>query len=257
MIFQNFGFNRQRVSAAAPTTTTTSTTTVAPIVYPAGAYAIFDFGNPASYSGTGATVYDVSGNSNNGTLVNSPTWTSTNGGILRLNNASSQRIDYGASFTPNTSTAVIWKNFNSDFTKDTGVPTFRGSNGYMLSFLGNSGREQTPILFNSGGSGNTFGGASYATADITIWHQYGMTVSYNAGSIQTTANTYLDGGTLKGTETKSFARSGTGTGTAYVGFDNAVGDRYANGYIMAYLHYNSTLNSATMTDIYNVFSSRF
>ena len=79
MIFQNFGFNRKKVSAAGPT-----------FSYPAGAFAIYDFGNPASYSGTGATVYDVSGNSNNGTLFNSPTWSSTNGGILNLASASSQ-----------------------------------------------------------------------------------------------------------------------------------------------------------------------
>jgi hypothetical protein len=254
MIFQNFGFNRQRVSAAAPTTTTTSTTTVSPYNYPAGAYAIYDFGNPASYGGSGATVNDVSGNSRNGTLVNSPTWTSTNGGILRLNNASSQRIDYTASFTPATSTVIIWKNFNSTFTKDTGVPTFRGANGYMHAFLG-GGKENVPILFNTSGGGSTFFFAGYVTTDITIWHQYAQVVTYS--SPNTTATSYRDGNAFSATMTSNFNRSGTGTGTAYIGFDNAVGDRYANGYIMAYLHYNSALTTTQLTDIYNIFSPRF
>jgi len=244
MIFQNFGFNRQRVVAAAGPT----------FNYPAGAYAIYDFGNPASYAGTGGTVNDVSGNSNNGTLVNSPTWTSDNGGILRLNNASSQRIDYSASFTAATSTVIIWKNFNATFTKDTGVPTLRGNNGYMHAFLG-GGRDQCPILFNTGGSGNTYFGAALNTADITIWHQYAQVVTYS--SPNTTATTYLDGNASSATETQNFNRSGTGTGTAYIGFDNAVSDRYANGYVMAYLHYNRALTTTELEDIYDYFSSRF
>jgi hypothetical protein len=244
MIFQNFGFNRQKVAAAGG----------ASYNYPAGAFVIYDFGNPASYGGSGSTVNDVSGNSRNGTLVNSPTWTSDNGGILRLTRTSSQRIDYTASFTAATSTVIIWKNVDANFSKDTGVPNLRGANGYIHAFLGGS-RDQCPILFNSGGSGNTFGLAGYNTADITIWHQYAQVVTYS--SPNTTASQYRDGNAQSATDTKNFARSGTGTGTANIGFDNAVGDRYANGYIMGYLHYNSALTTTQLTDIYNIFSPRF
>jgi hypothetical protein len=42
-----------------------------------------DAGNPYSYAGAGSVWYDVSGNSNNGTLIGSPSYTSTNnGGII-------------------------------------------------------------------------------------------------------------------------------------------------------------------------------
>jgi len=41
-----------------------------------------DAANPKSYSGTGTAWNDVSGNSNNGTLVNTPTYSSTNNGIF-------------------------------------------------------------------------------------------------------------------------------------------------------------------------------
>jgi len=246
MIFQNFGFNRQIIAAGGGGGNTFN--------YPAGAFAIYDFGNPSSYSGTGNTVFDVSGNSNDGTLVNSPTFSSTNGGILRLDNASSQRIDYNGSFTANVSTVVIWKNVDSTFSKDTGVPTFRGDNGYMAAFLG-GGKEFCPLLFSTNGSGNTFFGAVSAPSDITIWHQYGQVVTYS--SPNSTATTYLDGNTSSATETKNFDRSGTGTGTAYIGFDNAVGDRYVNGYLMAYLHYNSALTTTQLDDIYTNFTNRF
>ena len=41
-----------------------------------------DAGNPLSYPGTGTTWTDLSGNGNNGTLVNGPTFNSANGGSI-------------------------------------------------------------------------------------------------------------------------------------------------------------------------------
>jgi hypothetical protein len=222
----------------------------------AGYKVYFDFGNTSSYPGSGSTVTNLGsgGSAMNGTLVNSPTWTSTNGGILRLNNASSQRIDYSASFTPDTTTIVIWKNVDSTFTKDTGVPTLRGNNGYIAAFV-SGGKQFIPILFDTTGGAATFGSAALTPADITIWHQYGQVVSYSAPN--TTATTYLDGNASSATQTSSFNRSGTGSGSAYIGFDNAASDRYANGYIMAYLQYDRVLTPTELTQNYSVFSSRF
>ena len=42
----------------------------------------YDFSNPNSYPGSGTTVYDLSGYSNNGTLTNGPTFSTNNGGAL-------------------------------------------------------------------------------------------------------------------------------------------------------------------------------
>jgi hypothetical protein len=43
-----------------------------------------DFGFVASYPTTSTTIYDLSGNANNGTLVNGPTFSSANNGVLTL-----------------------------------------------------------------------------------------------------------------------------------------------------------------------------
>lgn len=243
MIFQNFGFN-QNYPIAAPA-----------FNYPAGAYVIYDFGNSSSYPGSGTDVFDVSGNGRNGSLRNGATWSSTNGGIVQLVQASSQYIDYGSQFTPDTSVVAIWKNTNATFAKDTGFPTRRVANGLMMAFLGGS-KGFCPILFDASNNGNTYFNATTTPSDITQWHQYAQVVTYS--SPNTTATTYLDGNASSATETKNFARSGTSaSGTTYIGFDNAVGDRYANGYIMAYLHYNRALTTTELTNIYNIFSPRF
>jgi hypothetical protein len=246
MIFQNFGFNRQTVVAAGGAT----------FNYPAGAFAIYDFGNPSSYSGTGATVTDVSGNGNDGTLQNSPTFSSTNGGILQLVQASSQYITYTGTFTPDGTYVFIWKNTDSTFQKDTGFPTARFSYGGIYAPLGGT-KDYVPIPADNSGGFSTYFGAGSTPSDITIWHQYATTVD-SISSTSTTCTTYLDGNTSSVSQNQSFDRTGTSNGgTTYIGFDNAAGDRYANGYLMAYLHYNSVLTTTELTDIYNIFSTRF
>ena len=42
----------------------------------------YDVANPRSYPGSGTTIYDLSRNGYNGTLINSPTFDNTNGGAL-------------------------------------------------------------------------------------------------------------------------------------------------------------------------------
>lgn len=53
-----------------------------------GLVLFFDGANPKSYIGSGNTVVDISRSNNNGTLINSPTFTTTNGGEFTLNGTS-------------------------------------------------------------------------------------------------------------------------------------------------------------------------
>lgn len=46
---------------------------------------LFDAADPTSYSGSGNTWYDLSGNSNNGALINSPSYDSSAGGCFVFN----------------------------------------------------------------------------------------------------------------------------------------------------------------------------
>jgi|688.fasta_scaffold01731_8 hypothetical protein len=55
-----------------------------PSIVTSGLIACFDPANPRTYSGSGTTIYDASGNGYTGTLVNGVTYTTSNGGLFVL-----------------------------------------------------------------------------------------------------------------------------------------------------------------------------
>jgi hypothetical protein len=64
----------------------------------------YDAGNINSYPGSGNTWFDISGNSNNGTLINSPTYSTDNGGSIVFDG-----VDDYVQYTGITiSTACVW-----------------------------------------------------------------------------------------------------------------------------------------------------
>jgi len=56
-----------------------------PNIVTSGLVLQLDAANTKSYPGSGTTWTDLSGNGNNGTLTNSPTFSSANGGIFTFN----------------------------------------------------------------------------------------------------------------------------------------------------------------------------
>ena len=68
-----------------------------------------DASNPLSYPGTGTTWYDLSGNGNNGTLVNGPTFNSGNGGSIVFDGVN----DYTLITSHQFRTVDIWINYKN------------------------------------------------------------------------------------------------------------------------------------------------
>jgi len=224
--------------------------------FPASASVIYDFGNTNSYPTSGSIVYDLSGNAVNGTLTGSslPAYSASNGGIIRLDSSQLQYVNYSGSFTPNATVVTIWKNFNSTFLVDSGLPDAAMSYGIKAATIGGT-KQYTPILYDNGGNSNTFSGATLTPNNIDVWHQYATVV--NSSGTNSTATTYLDEFAIA-TQSKSFNRSGTsGSGSVFIGNDRDVVGRYANGYLMGYLQYNRDLTSIELNQIYTTFSSRF
>jgi hypothetical protein len=249
-------------STTTTTTSTTSTTTTTANPIPSGAFAFYDFGNATSYPGSGSSVFDLSGNSRTATLRNTPTYSSTNGGIMQFQQASSQYMDYQGYMMNDITTIVIWKNTDATFQKYSGYPTDRSNYGLVwTNDVGSApqNKQFVPILFNNTGGGTTYSSTYIGPADIQTFHQYSVTVKSNS-SISTTAKTYLDDGTTTFSQTANQNRTGTPSTTdrtIYLNRDTAVGDRYGNGYMMAYLHYNRELSASEIASIYSYFAGRF
>jgi hypothetical protein len=60
-----------------------------PSIVTSGLQVYLDAANVKSYPGSGTSWLDLTGNGNNFTLVNSPTWSSANGGVFETNGTTS------------------------------------------------------------------------------------------------------------------------------------------------------------------------
>lgn len=130
----------------------------APAIITNGLVLNLDAGNPASYSGSGTTWTDLSGNGNNGTLVNSPTYNANNQGYLSFN-GSNTYVDLPASSS----------SFNvgsGDFTIETWV--------YPET------ADQYGHLFTLNGDGNNYAAVRLAMMKYT--GQRGLTYLHSYGS---------------------------------------------------------------------------
>ena len=69
-----------------------------------------DAGNSSSYSGSGTTWTDLTGNSNNGTLVNGVSYSGSDGGYLNFDGTSNSRVDFSTYVQPayTSSSSFTW-----------------------------------------------------------------------------------------------------------------------------------------------------
>lgn len=138
-----------------------------------------DAGNPASYPGTGSTWTDTVG-SIPFTLVNSPTYSSSNGGYIQFNPGSGQ---YGFS-TTNLGTLANWS-IEAWHYYD-GTNTSAGPNIFTEYQYG-------------GGTINLGLGANSADTDLQAWYYSGGFQTTNSGYSLTSGAWYQIVGTFNGT----------------------------------------------------------
>lgn len=91
-----------------------------------GLITYYDIQNPASYPGSGTTIYDISGNSNNCTLVNGPTYSTDGSGSIDFDGVD----DYGEITVP----SYLKSNVSSTITISAWVKWKTITTGMMLGF---------------------------------------------------------------------------------------------------------------------------
>jgi hypothetical protein len=233
-----------------------------PTIITDGLVLYLDAGNTASYPGSGTTWTDLSGNGNNGTLVNGPTFSSANSGNIVFDGTD----DY-ADLVNNSNTLFS----NSQSHSFSLWLRKNGNNSGNFAYIYDRyGTYRTPgLLFDlntntlvvewrtSTNAAWTFLSSGLAV-DTNIWNF--VTVTINApGTGQTkTINVYLYKSTGLNTATMT---SGTDwnadtNGPFSLGVSISNGT-YFNGAIAQVLTYNKVLSASEVSQNYNALKSRF
>lgn len=207
-----------------------------------------DAGNSSSYSGSGSTWNDISGNGNNTALYSSPTYSSANQGSLVFNGIN----QYG--LTPNTITSFTQGTFIAWIKRNGSQGP--STSGYVAIIYSRAGDPVGLNLVNDYLS-ITWGSVDYkfTLEGLLIPDNTWCMVALSASASPKLTTAYL------------FQPSGLTTGTiaptlnqATVRFKIGVDDccaRYFNGNIGQALTYNTALTSAQIQSIYNYNAARF
>jgi hypothetical protein len=207
-----------------------------------GLVLLLDAANTKSYPGSGTTWFDRSGNGNNGTLVNGPTFDSGNGGSIVFDGVNDD-IDLGNSAAtqfPHTSpwTASL---IGKIISQNTSFP------GFLIK--GSSGAGGSGVLFFYTGANTLFIKHNNIQPSVSISSTSPFFVSWvhnGDGStlIYVNGNYITAGPTLSLTDTTNSLRLGRG-------------DAYGNVAIYNFSKYNRALTASEILQNYNAIKGRF
>jgi hypothetical protein len=240
-------------TTVAPTTTSTTTTTTTLNVISSGLRIYVDASNPASYSGSGSTWYDLSGNGYNGTLSGSTAYNSANGGFIALQ-SNTGYIDFGlGSQGSSTSAYTFGAWFKPTTVSSTTVFMARGNDatgGYPSGW--NLGMAVTTTDFRVAVVTSVPSIAQVSTiynttANTSTW--YNVVAVWSAGS---SLKLYVNGVLRATTNTSNTVLRNSGSG--WNSTDSAT--KY-NSNLGSMIVYNTALSDAQVLQNFNSTKTRF
>jgi hypothetical protein len=204
-----------------------------------------DAANPKSYPGTGTTWFDLSLNKKDGSLINTPTFSTTDSGIFTFNGTNNYVL-VTSPFNFNTTnqlTASIWaRSTNSTW----------NNFGYLISkrnqFIIHPDQNTRLVAYYVVTTTGSFQAISHTPDNITVFNNYVMT--YNAGSLKAYFNGTLVNSASVGTTLSS------DTGNIEIAKDETL-SRYLNGSISNVHLYSRELSAAEVQQNYNALKGRF
>ena len=196
-----------------------------------------------SYPTTGTAWNDISGNRNNGTLTNGPTFNSDNGGSIVFDGVDDFiSLPINSIFNTPSVTVEIWANLQTIGDRHILYLNWQG-----LSFEVNSDRSVTMYNYSSAGQQG-----AQTSAGVFNWGDWAHFVGIYDDTSQT-LKTYVNG-VLLGTRTST-------PSTIYsVGVHKISGTDYGGevkGNIAIVRHYNRALSANEITQNYNATKGRF
>jgi hypothetical protein len=215
-----------------------------------------DAGNQISYKGTGTSWTDLSDKSNNGTLLNSPTYNIYNKGYFTFNGSTSQvSIADNATLDPGTSDWTIEAWFYSTNTSGSTVVLGKFNNGGASSAVAYSIRTSGTSVYAQFGDGTgTYANATAATISVNNW--YHVVFIWKAGASKT-VETFMNGKSI-GTITHTMSSILNSSNPLYLGVYN--GNEFPQsftGSIGIVRVYNKALTTQEVITNFNANRSRY
>lgn len=206
-----------------------------------------DAANKKSYPGSGTTWIDLSRNSNNGGLVNSPTYNTNNGGNFTFN-GSNNIVNMGTINLQRNWSLEILTNMSStsNIYGIFGQGTYVTNQGLHILYDLNGNRG---IVFGMYGNDN-----DYSTNYVPIinkWYHWVFTYNHTTFAKQFYADSILI------TPTSSTQNQYAGSGQFNIGGTYSNATHVANGKIAIARMYDRVLSSSEINQNYNALKSRF
>ena len=230
-----------------------------------------DAGDKNSYPGSGTTWFDLSGKRNHGTLINGPTFSSTNGGGIVFD-GTNDYINITNNLVYNTagSKAVeVWANVGSTTGKFTIITTNRANTDTLVNFAimmddrqvirswNPSGADRMILMYSIGNGTTSFFAYSKNKCGTTdgdnAWHHIvGVTDMFTNQIILYYDGTAVHSQSITGTPSTPAAPLRIGAGYTINASDNPF-----TGKVASYKIYNRALSAAEILQNYNAQKSRF
>jgi hypothetical protein len=220
-----------------------------------------DTAEPASYPGSGTTWFDLSGNSNVGTLINGVGYNSANGGSLVFDGINDHCL-LPTNFFPfpvlNTFTISLW--FRS--TQTTGGTIFAqqgnnnpdsGTGGYVpVIYLLTTGILRVEPFW-------TANAENFITSTNALnngaWHN--IVITFNVNTVRLYVNSVFNSQRTGLTLTSFTTTYSYIVGAGFIESTRAVGTNYFNGNISTFGFYNRVLSDLEISQNFNAVRGRY
>lgn len=205
-----------------------------------------DAANRQSYLGSGTTWTDLSGNGNNGTLTNGPTYSSANGGSIVFDGVNDY-VQCTGSYTSTEFTFIAWIKRNGNQAAWAGILFSRGTNVTGMQYRNTTNQ----LVYNWNDNGLYYDWVSNLVIPDQVWCMVAVSVNSSAGVA------YLCQASGITSATNNISHTSTTLNDIKISYDDVLTTRVAKQSVAVASIYNRALSAAEIAQNFNALRGRF